>query len=98
MMIAARTSAQLEISTPAIDVFWLNHSMWLYRTIRGDTGRSDRHLEFLGGAKGNLFARLDVDLLAGRRIAAYAGGTLAHLQDAKPCDLHLLAFLQVLGD
>ena len=37
MMIAARTSAQLEISMPAIDVFWLNHSMWLYRTIRGDT-------------------------------------------------------------
>jgi hypothetical protein len=27
MMIAPRTSAQLEIGMPAIDVFWLNHSM-----------------------------------------------------------------------
>jgi hypothetical protein len=38
MMSAARTSAQFEISMPAIDVFWLNHSMWLYPTIRADTG------------------------------------------------------------
>ena len=27
MMTAPRTSAQLEIGMPAIDVFWLNHSM-----------------------------------------------------------------------
>ena len=36
--------------------------------------------------------------LAGRRIAAHAGGALAHLQDAEPGDLHPLALLEVLGD
>jgi hypothetical protein len=28
MMRAAKTSAQFEISMPAIDVFWLNHSIY----------------------------------------------------------------------
>src|SRR5450830_1302976 len=63
-----------------------------------DSWRSDRHLEFLGGAEGHPFARLDLDRLAGRRIAAHAGGTLAHLQDAEPGDSYPLAFLQVLSD
>jgi hypothetical protein len=34
MMSAAITTAQFEISMPFIDVFWLNHFMWLYPTIR----------------------------------------------------------------
>ena len=33
--------------------------------------RSDRHLEFLGGAEGYLFAGLDLDRLTGHRIAAH---------------------------
>src|SRR5665213_569685 len=60
--------------------------------------RSDRHLQFLGGAEGDLLARLDLDRLAGRRIAAHAGGALAHLENAEPGDLDPLAFFQVLGD
>src|ERR1700686_3552614 len=59
---------------------------------------SDRHLEFLGSAEGDLAAGLDLDRLAGRGIAAHAGGALAHLQDAEPGDLDPLAFLEVLGD
>src|ERR1035437_6362112 len=63
-----------------------------------DAWRSDRHLEFLGGAEGDLLACLDFDGLAGRRIAAHAGGALAHLQYTEAGDLHPLAPLQVLGD
>src|SRR5450631_769369 len=60
--------------------------------------RSDRHLEVLGGAEGDFLARLDLDRLAGPRVAAHARGALAHLKDAEPGDLHPLALLQVLGD
>ena len=60
--------------------------------------RSDRHLEVLGGAEGHLLGGLDLDRLAGRRVAAHAGGALAHLQDAEAGDLHPLALLQVIGD
>jgi|SRR5215510_1010245 len=60
--------------------------------------RSDRHLEFLGGAEGYLFAGLDLDWLTGRRIASDAGSAIAHHQDSEPGDLHALALLQVLGD
>ena len=43
---------------------------------------SDGFLELLGGAEGHLLARLDLDRLAGGRIAAHAGGPLAHHQNA----------------
>jgi hypothetical protein len=60
------------------------------RAVAGHTLRSDRHLEFLGGAKRDLFARLDVDLLTGCRIAAHAGGSIPYLQNSKAGDLHPL--------
>jgi hypothetical protein len=42
---------------------------------------SDRHLEFLTGAEGDFLARLDLDRLAGHRIATHASGAFA----AKAC-------------
>src|SRR3974390_881831 len=63
-----------------------------------DTWRSDRLLEFLGGAEGNLLTGLDVDRLAGHRIATHAGSTIPHLQNSQPGDLHPFALLQVLRD
>src|SRR5262249_1106358 len=59
---------------------------------------SDRFLQLLGGAEGDLLAGLDLDRLAGCGVAAHAGGALAHLEDAEPPDADALAFLQVLGD
>src|SRR5262245_3968467 len=47
---------------------------------------SNRFLELLGGAEGNLLAGLDLDGLAGGRVAAHARRTLAHLQDAQAAD------------
>src|SRR5712691_2531278 len=61
-------------------------------------GRSDRFLQFLGGAEGDLLAGLDLNGLAGRRVAAHAGGALSHLQDAEAADANSVALLQVLGD
>src|SRR5689334_20921197 len=58
---------------------------------------SDRFLELLGGAEGNLLAGLDVDRLAGSGIAAHAGGALANLEDAEADDADPVALLQVLG-
>src|ERR1700738_5101489 len=59
---------------------------------------SDGFLQLLGCAEGNLLAGLDVDGFTGGRVAAHAGGALAHLQDAETDDADALAFLQVLGD
>src|SRR6202521_3665841 len=56
----------------------------------------DRFLEFLGGAEGDLLARLDLDRLAGGGIAAHASGSLADLKDAESADAEAVAFLQVL--
>jgi hypothetical protein len=42
---------------------------------------SDRHLEFLTGAEGDFLARLDLERLAGHRIATHASGAFA----AKAC-------------
>src|SRR6202521_2907160 len=56
----------------------------------------DRFLEFLGGAEGDLLARLDLDRLAGGRIAPHASGALADLKDAETADAEAVAFLQVL--
>src|ERR1700687_2923922 len=60
--------------------------------------RSDRFLELLGRAERDFLAGLDLDRLAGRRIASHPGGAVAHLQDAKPDDAQAVAFLQVLDD
>src|SRR5690349_17103925 len=54
------------------------------RQLRSSLSRkSDGFLEILGGAEGDFLARLDLDRLAGRRIASHAGRALAHLQDAE---------------
>src|SRR5262249_8556204 len=60
--------------------------------------RSDRFLQFLGGAERDLLARLDLNRFAGRRIASHARRALAHLQDAEPADPDAVALLQVLRD
>src|SRR6202035_303626 len=52
------------------------------RSATDRTRLSDRFLEFLGGAEGDLLAGLDLDGFAGGRIAAHARGALAYLQDA----------------
>src|SRR5262250_3922135 len=56
----------------------------------------DRFLEFLGGAERDFFARLDLDRLAGSRVAPHAGGALANLKDAEATDANAVALLQVL--
>ena len=56
-----------------------------------DAWRSERRLEFLGGAEGDLFAGLDLDRLTGCRIAAHAGSTIPQLQNSEPGDLYPLA-------
>src|SRR5215467_12162726 len=61
-------------------------------------GSLDGFLQFLGGTEGDLLARLDLDLLAGRGIAAHARGALLHLQDAETVQTDLGALLQVLRD
>jgi predicted PurR-regulated permease PerM len=50
-----------------------------FRENRWTPNDSDRHLELLAGAEGDFFARLDLDRLAGRRIATHASGAFAHL-------------------
>src|SRR5258707_4656065 len=60
--------------------------------------KSDGFLELLCGAEGYLLACLDLDRRAGCRVAAHAGGALAHLQDAEAADADPIALLQVLGD
>src|ERR1700675_2816493 len=62
------------------------------------TRLSDRFLEFLGGAEGDLLAGLDLDGFAGGRVAAHARGALADLQDAEPADADALALFQMLDD
>jgi hypothetical protein len=58
--------------------------------------RSDGFFEFLGGAKGDLLAGLDLDRLASGRIAAHAGGALAHLQNAEADQADAVTFLEML--
>src|SRR5262245_36851111 len=58
----------------------------------------NRFLQFLGGAEGDLLARLDLDGLAGRGVAAHAGGAVAHLQNAEPADPQAAALLEMLHD
>src|ERR1700691_1503094 len=56
----------------------------------------DCFLECLGGAERDLLARLDLDRLAGGRVAAHAGGALADLKDAEAADTDAVTFLEVL--
>jgi hypothetical protein len=49
----------------------------------GKVERSDCFLEILGSAKRDLLAGLDLDGLAGRRVASHAGGAMPDLQDAQ---------------
>src|SRR5205085_11558012 len=60
--------------------------------------RLDGFFQFLRRAERDFLARLDLDRLAGRGIAAHACGALAHLQDAKAADTDAVAFLEVLDD
>ena len=57
----------------------------------------NRFLEIFGGAEGDLLARLDLDRLAGRGIAAHASSALANLQNAQSGDPDPIAFLQMLA-
>src|SRR5690349_9124668 len=56
----------------------------------------DRFLQFLGGAESDFPARLDLDGLAGGRIAAHARGALSHDENSEPADADAIAFLEVL--
>src|SRR5258708_28045503 len=58
----------------------------------------DRFLQFLGGAEGDLLARLDLDRLAGGRVAAHAGGALPHDENAESADPDAVTLLEVLDD
>src|SRR5690348_4587539 len=58
----------------------------------------DGFLEVLGDAEGDLLRRLDLDRLAGRRVAAHARRTVAHLKDAEARDADLVALLEVPHD
>src|SRR5688572_6828375 len=62
------------------------------------TRQSDRFLQLLGRAEGHLLARLDLNLLAGGRIAADAGGALAYNQNAEAVEADAVTLLEVLGD
>src|SRR5262249_1146589 len=59
---------------------------------------SDRFLEVLRRAERNLLAGLDLDGLAGCRIAAHARCALPDLKDAETRDANPLALLEMLGD
>src|SRR3990167_2672125 len=58
----------------------------------------DCFLEILGDAEGNLLRRLDLDRLAGGRVAAHARRTIANLEDAEARNADLVALLEVLHD
>jgi len=53
------------------------------RRAAAKAGWSDRFLEILGSAERDLLTGLDLDGLAGRRIASHAGGAMPDLQDAQ---------------
>src|SRR5579885_569766 len=88
MQARQRETAGAESSTPAVAI---PRRVGLKRP-------SDRFFQFLGSAEGDLLGSLDLDRLAGRRVAAHTGGAPAHLQNAEAADADALAFLQVLDD
>src|SRR5437867_5849910 len=56
-----------------------------------------RFFELLGSPERDLLAGLDVNSLAGRRVAPLAGSAFAHHQDAEPTDADAVALLEMLG-
>src|SRR5437660_12839581 len=68
--------------------------------VRLETGRarerSDCFLELLGRAERDFLAGLDLDRLAGRRIASHPGGAVPHLQDAEPDQAQAVALSHAL--
>src|SRR5579871_789725 len=62
------------------------------------TETSDRLLQLLGGAEGDLLAGLDLDGFASGRVPSHARCTLPHLQNAQAADADPVALLQVLPD
>src|ERR1700722_482201 len=58
----------------------------------------DGFFQFLRGAEGDFLVCLDLNGLAGSRIAAHARGAFAHLQNAEAADADALALFQVLDD
>src|SRR5579864_6787981 len=60
--------------------------------------RSDRLLQLFRRAERDLLARLDLDRLTRRRIAAHASGAPANLEDTKTVEADAHALLQLLGD
>jgi hypothetical protein len=63
------------------------------------TGRRiDCFLQFLGGAEGDALACLDLDRFARRRVAAHAGGALAHHENAESAEADALPALQMFHD
>ena len=66
--------------------------------IIGALEASDRFFQFLRRAECDLLAGLDLDGLAGCRVAAHAGRALAYLEDTKAADADSFALLQVLHD
>src|SRR5262245_65000381 len=64
----------------------------------GSDKELDRFLEILRDAEGDLLRRLDLDRLAGGRVAAHARRTMPHLQDAQARDADLVALLEVPHD
>src|SRR5690348_5600577 len=60
--------------------------------------RSDRLFEFFRGAEGHFLRGLDLHRLTRRRVAAHAGGALAHHENAETDEANAIAFLEVLGE
>src|SRR5262249_20530617 len=59
---------------------------------------SDRRLQLLGDAEGDLLRGLDLDRLARLGIDAHAGLALTHLEDAERGQADAVALLEVLTD
>jgi len=62
---------------------------------RGKGRGSDRFLEILGSAERDLLTGLDLDCLAGRRVASHAGGAMPDLQDAQAHQAQAVALFAI---
>ena len=58
----------------------------------------DAFFNFLGSTESQLLRSFDLDLLAGRWVAAKTGWTLPDLENSKSGDANLVALLQVLHE
>src|SRR5260370_155882 len=76
--------------------------LFAVEALRGGARIHPQHNMFLSAAhtdaEGDLLRRVDLDRLAGRRVAAHARRTIADLKDAEARDADLVAFLEVLHD